>query len=156
MSEDLSKLNLVDLLDRLEPIPEPPAVSFWPQTAGWIWAVLGLVGLAFVCIRWGLRIHRASAYRRAALRELAAAGSDPAAIAHVIRRTALAAFERSRVAALHGEAWLAFLDRSYGGNGFQNGPGRIIASAPYRDAPETGGLADLAADWIRCHGADRQ
>ena len=73
MSEDLSRLTLVDLLDLLEPVPEPPQVSLWPQTVGWIW-----LGLAVACVagwlgrRW-LMNRRANAYRRAALKEIAAA-----------------------------------------------------------------------------------
>ncbi len=63
-----------------------------PQTVGWIWLgrlvwrALFLAGLA------GCVHRRANAYRRAGLAALTAAGDDPARIAQIIRRTALAGF----------------------------------------------------------------
>ncbi len=151
MSEDLAQLNLVELLDLLEAVPEPPPVSLLPETAGWIW--LGLVLLTatvWVILRWR-RQRRANAYRRAALQEIAAAGNDPATVAQILRRTALTAFPRSEVAGLHGEDWLAFLDRTYGGTGFLRGPGQLLAVAPYAQSAETADLTPLAAEWVRCH-----
>ena len=151
MSEDLSRLTLVELLDLLEPVPEPPQVSLWPQTAGWIW-----IGLAVVCLatwlghRW-LMARRANAYRRAALRAVAAAGDDPAALAAVLRRAALAGYPRAEVAGLYGEDWLAFLDEAYGGTGFREGPGRLLAMAPYTSTRRAPDLASLIALWVRHH-----
>jgi Ca-activated chloride channel family protein len=151
MSEDLSKLTLVDLLDLLEPVPEPPQVSLWPQTAGWIW-----LGLAVACVaawlgrRW-LLTRRANAYRRAALKAVAAAGDDPAALAVIVRRAALAGYPRAEVAGLYGEDWLAFLDEAYGGSGFRAGPGRLLAVAPYTSARRAPDLASLVAEWVRHH-----
>lgn len=157
MSEDLSTLNLVDLIDRLEPVPEPAVtIAFWPQTAGWLWVLAAAIGLGAWGLRYVLRKRHANAYRREALRDLASAGSDPTAIARVVRRTALAGFGRTRVASLHGEAWLAFLDRSYGGIGFRDGPGSLLASAPYRGSSANDGLADVAAEWIQRHRTDLQ
>jgi hypothetical protein len=151
MSEDLSKLTLVELLDLLEPIPEPPPISLWPQTTGWIW-----LGFAVACVvawlgrRW-LMTRRANAYRRAALKAIASAGDDPAALAAVLRRAALAGYSRSEVAGLCGEDWLAFLDQAYGGTGFRKGPGRLLAVAPYTPAGRAPGLAPLVAEWVRRH-----
>lgn len=151
MTEDLSQLTLVELLDLLEPVPEPPAVSLWPQTAGWIW--VGLILLA--CTAWLLRRwilqHRANAYRRAALAQIAAVGDEPAALAEILRRTALSVFPREEVAGLYGEDWLAFLDRTYGGTAFREGPGRILAAAPYAPGPGAADLTPLAAEWVRRH-----
>jgi len=74
-----------------------------------------------------------------------------------VRRTALAAFPREHVAPLAGPAWLAFLDRSYGGQGFSLGPGRLLASAPYRraapDQAQLRALTALVRQWIRGHHA---
>ena len=151
MIEDLSKLSLVDLLDLLEPIPEPIPVSLWPQTAGWIW-----LGLAVACVaawlgrRWILA-HRANAYRRAALAAITTAGDDPTALAAVLRRAALAGYPRAEVAGLFGEDWLAFLDDAYGGTGFCEGPGRLLAVAPYASAGQTPDLSSLVAEWVRRH-----
>ena len=155
MSEDLSKLSLVELLDLLEPVPEPPQISLWPQTAGWIW-----LGIAVVCVaawlgrRW-LVNRRANAYRRAALKAIAAAGDDPAALAVIVRRAALAGYPRVEVAGLYGEDWLAFLDEAYGGTGFREGPGRLLAVAPYAPATRAPDLTSLVAMWVRHHDRHR-
>lgn len=151
MSEDISKLNLVELLELLEPVPEPPPVSLWPQTQGWIW--LGIIVAAVVVwlLRRWISTRRANAYRRAALGEIVAAGNDPTAIATILRRAALAAYPRTEIAGLYGEDWLRFLDRTYGGTGFCEGPGRAFAVAPYAPPSQASGLAPLAGEWVRRH-----
>jgi hypothetical protein len=148
---EAATVDLVTLIDRLAEPPEPAPISMLPQTPGWL--VLGLLVLlllAWLGWRWHAR-RRANAYRRAALAELDGAGDDPAAIAEILRRTALAAWRREHVAGLYGDTWLLFLDRS-GGGGFVDGPGKVIAKAPYRGgiAPVPG-LRELAARWIRQH-----
>ena len=74
-----------------------------------------------------------------------------------MRRTALAAFPREPVAPLAGPAWLAFLDRSYGGKEFSQGAGRLLVSAPYQrrspDRDQIEALAGLVRRWIRGHHA---
>ncbi|MFC3612311.1 DUF4381 domain-containing protein [Lutimaribacter marinistellae] len=147
-------LNLIDLLDGLVEPPVPEAVAMTPQTAGWaVLAVLVLLGLLWLVLRF-VRRWRANAYRRAALAELGAAGDDPAVIAAVLRRTALAAWPREEVASLTGEAWLRFLDRTGGKEGFAAGPGQAMEAAVYRGGttamPE---LTEMAARWIRQHDA---
>jgi hypothetical protein len=155
MSDEFKGLNLVELLDLLEPIPEPAPVSLWPQTAGWLWlAVFVLIGLLFAVWRL-VRAWRARAYRRQALTEIAASGHDPAKIAEILRRTALSAFARTEVASLHGADWLHFLDQTYGGTGFSQGPGRVLASAPYRPTSSESGLVALAQEWIKRHRPPR-
>ena len=151
MNDDLSGLTLIELLDLLEPVPEPAPVSLWPQTLGWIWLGIIVVAVAVFLVRRWLRTHRANAYRRAALEEIATLDDDPAALAVVLRRTALAAYPRASVAGLHGEAWLGFLDHAYGGTEFRDGPGRAVAVAPYGPVAASPGLAQLAATWVRTH-----
>ena len=48
MTEDLAGLTLVELLDLLEPVVEPPPVPLWPQTQGWIWLGLAVAALLLV------------------------------------------------------------------------------------------------------------
>ncbi|MCT8974298.1 DUF4381 domain-containing protein [Microbaculum marinisediminis] len=146
-------VGLIDLLKRLTEPPQPPPIPMMPQTAGW----LVLAALLLFLIAWAVYVavcHRkANAYRRAALAELGTAGDDPAAIAAILRRAALAAWPREEVASLTGEAWLAFLDRTGGDGRFSEGPGKAILSAPYRPAPgvPANGLSTLAGHWIRRH-----
>ncbi len=143
--------TLSDLIDLLVPPPEPAPVSMVPQTVGWV--VLGVLlalGLAWVAWkRW--RRWQANAYRRAALEELERAGDDPAAIAVILRRAALAAWPRGDVASLSGDDWLRFLDRTADA-GFVGEPGSAIVTGPYRaDGEPVPGLGALAAEWIRGH-----
>lgn len=155
MNDDLSNLDLVELIDLLEPVPEPLPVSMWPQTAGWVWLGLLVLALLLVLASRLRRRYRANAYRREALRELEAANGDPTAIAAILRRTAMVAYGRPRVASLFGETWLDFLDRAFGGNDFRSGPGRSLARIPYRKDSQAEDLTGLAASWIRRHRTDR-
>lgn len=95
-------------LDRLHDLVPPPAVPWWPLAAGWyVVLALLLIILIFLLIRLVSR-YRANAYRRTALRELDSL-ADAAAIAELLRRTALAVAPRSDIAEKTGEAWLAWL-----------------------------------------------
>ena len=86
-------------LDNLRDIVEPPPIPWWPPAVGW-WVLLGLVVvMAAVVGLLAWRKWRAGAYRRAALSELESA-HGMAAIAETLKRTALAAFPRTDVAAL--------------------------------------------------------
>jgi len=157
MRDEWKDLNLVELLDLLQPVPEPPPVSMMPQTEGWIWlgAIL-LIALA-LAVRHFLKRWKQNAYRRQALRELSACAGDVDCLAGLVRRTALAAYPRNEVASLYGRDWLAFLDRTYGGHEFTAGVGQVLASAPYRAGDRLGRndllfLRELVATWIRAHG----
>lgn len=151
MAEDLSKLNLVELIDLLDPAPEPAEVSMMPQTVGWVWLGVALLVLIAYLIRRWRAYRRANAYRGAALAAVAKAGDDPAKIAEILRRCALSAYPRQQVAGMVGTDWLRFLDQTGGGSAFSGGPGKVIASAPYRPGQPVDGLSDLAATWIRRH-----
>jgi hypothetical protein len=140
-------------LESLNDIIVPEPVSLLPQTAGWI--VLGVVILA-VLAAWAVfarRRYRRNAYRREALELLDA--TPPHALPALVKRVALAAEPRTAVAALTGDSWLVFLDRSYGGDGFSNGPGRALATLSFApaapDARVPDELHDLVALWIRKH-----
>jgi hypothetical protein len=148
-------------------LPEPP--SYRPQTIGWaIFGGVVLLGL----ILWGIQQYRRwhrNRYRRAALHRLneleqltQQSTTRVAALrelSELLKRTALAAYPRQQVAALHGDDWLAFLDRTYNGNGFVQGDGWMLAQLPYQP-PETlaqlpretvVGLFSSVRGWIRFH-----
>ena len=96
-------------LDNLRDIAEPPAVPWYPFAPGW-WVLLGIAVVAglYFGIRAWLNWKR-NAYRRAALAELEG-GGDVAKASEILKRTALVAFPRTKVAALTGSAWCAWLE----------------------------------------------
>lgn len=158
-------LMLSQLIDQLSPPPEPSPVPWLPQTWGWavLTTILTLVLLWFVLHHW--KRWRSNTYRREALRELdrrLAQGEGLAAVADILRRTALAAWPRDQVAALRGEAWVAFLDRHFPTSryGRFSGPlGIALINAPYRpghDSEALDQLANLTRHWIRHHTTNRQ
>jgi hypothetical protein len=155
MNEEFSGLNLVELYDLLVQPPEPDRVSMMPQTVGWLWlgaAVFLLAGYAlWLWIKW----RRATAYRREALIAVRQADADPVMIAKVLRRTALAAFPRDRVAGLYGDSWLAFLDSAASVNFSGTEAGKVLITAPYRPQAPNSDLPAMAEKWIRMHRTEQ-
>ena len=160
MNGDLSALQD---LSALRDVLEPPPVSWAPQTVGWLVVAAVAAVAAAVALRRAVRRYRADGYRRAALAELARIEAElPAtaaapAVAALLKRTALAAYPRAEVATLTGADWLAFLDRTYGGDGFRAGPGRALPALTYArpaDGGELGELYALGRAWIARHRRD--
>lgn len=140
--------SLVGLIDKLIEPPMPEPVSLAPQTAGW-WVIGALVLSLLAYGAWRLWAHwRANAYRRAALTALAEAGDDPAAMAVILRRAALAAYPRRDVAGLAGADWVGFLRRT---GGFSEAAGEALIRAPYAPDVPGGPLRRGAERWLRTH-----
>ena len=109
-----------DALAQLRDIHLPEAVGSWPLAPGW-WGLLALLAAVGVAAGWlWLRAGRKH-LRKLALQELRTleqgdAASDPNALAWslsmLLRRVALARFDRREVASLHGGGWIAFLQRT--------------------------------------------
>lgn len=155
MSSDPSDLaNLRDIV-------LPPPVSYWPPAPGWwVLAALAAALLALLVARRIIR-HRHDAYRRAALRELAALPAPldargAQALSAILKRAALVAFPRTEVAGLTGAAWLRFLDKTGRMQAFESGLAAPLpqialgASVPADD----GAIRHAARDWIRRHRAE--
>lgn len=128
-------------LDQLQELALPALPSYWPQTWGWaVVAVLLLLGIGWMAAR-AYRRHRRNLYRREALRELDQLNreitADPMAIRELpglLKRTALAAqsdASRTRVAALHGDGWLDYLQESARQRVFPEGSARILLALAY-------------------------
>ena len=143
-------LELRDIHLPAEPDSWPPAPGWWLLTA---LIVTAAAAVAAVGWRHWHRVQR----RRRILAELNRIGTDRAGpplvvgVATLLKRAALVTHPGADVAALSGDAWLAFLDRSGGDGQFTNGPGRVLAAGPY--APTTEGLDDqallaLARRWL--------
>jgi len=160
--------TLATLID----VVPPPPPSWWPQTIGW--AVLGVVlllALLWAAVRsW--RRWRANRYRREALQALkalrpAATSTDGAtragallALAELLKRSALAAWPRTQVAALSGAGWAQFLEHHAGGA--QHAAATLapfVADAQYQGAralarlpaAEAQALFDASHDWLARH-----
>ncbi|MFM2198767.1 MAG: hypothetical protein RLZZ505_2199 [Verrucomicrobiota bacterium] len=91
-------------LDRLHDLALPPEVPWWPPAPGWYVAIALILVLLTLTIFRAVRRWQANAYRRAALHELKSL-ETPAAIAELLRRTALAVSPRPLIAELTGPAW---------------------------------------------------
>ena len=137
-------------LDNLRDIAQPEAVSMWPSAPGW-WVVLACVTvMVAVVVYRQTKLWLVNRYRRDALRELQTADGDRA-IAEILKRTALAAFPRSDVASLSGEAWCRWLSDT---SGLKIEPAieqSLAISRFQSNAGRTKGLQDFAEAWIQRH-----
>jgi len=122
-----------------------------------------LIVLGFVIWR---RYCARDRWRQYALSELARLRAEHAAqsrtptrligdLSVLLRRVAISRFPREEVAALSGEAWLAFLDRSLGDAAeFHSPAGQLLSVGPYVressiDAHSLSTLLDLCERWLR-------
>jgi len=140
-------------LDKLHDFYQPPPPSWLPQTIGW-YVIFALLILLLAWMLWRVWVRwRHNRYRREALRELKQASCLE--IPALLKRTALAAWPREKVAGLSGEPWLKFLDANGDGGSFRNGSGRLLLHVDYRAAnltpEEERSLRQAANDWIRSH-----
>ncbi|HEY4350394.1 MAG TPA: DUF4381 domain-containing protein, partial [Paraburkholderia sp.] len=147
-----------DASGQLQPLielPLPDAISYAPQTVGWIFVALIAIALAVLAV-WAIwRRRRQQRYRRVALTELASIeallatsqvnseqrASALAAIPRLLKRTSLAVAPRKQVAALTGDAWLAFLNRTRGH--FDARSGALLALASYAPPDQ---VAEISPD----------
>lgn len=148
-------------------VPDP--VSLFPTTPAWLVVLaLLLTLLAWAVVRL-LQRRRRNRYRREAAAELRGiearlgfAATRPAALADLpvlVKRVALHLAPRGEIAALSGPAWLAFLDRTWNGDAFRAGPGRLLPEIAYGtparlaalQPPELDNLLALLKAWIGGH-----
>lgn len=130
-------------------------ITYLPQTTAWyvLLAVL-LIMLVTGAIAWG-RHARRNRYRKLALRRLSeiAERRTYEELPVLVKQTALCAYARDEVASLSGEAWLRFLDESYGGREFSKGAGRILPTLAYGQSADVRAddIVALIRNWIRNH-----
>ncbi len=155
-------------IDRLHDILVPAPVPWWPPAPGWWWVMgFALVILSALALRAFVRWQH-NRYRREALGELTALEAslkDPAQrsaalldLSELLKRTALTAYPRTRVAGLTGAEWSSFLDLTAKNASFSQGPGAALGNAVYdprsvaaldENTIET--LVRAARGWIRHH-----
>lgn len=138
-------------LSQLAPDRAPPPLGWWPPAPGW-WVLAALLLSAIaVGVWWKQRARRPSyqRWRRAALRELAQwqataqnQGADHTALAQglqqLLRRYAVVRYGRANVAALSGEAWIAFVV-AHGGEAWAGETGRQLLRCAYGGANDAQG-----------------
>ncbi|SAK69226.1 hypothetical protein AWB78_02665 [Caballeronia calidae] len=167
MSDVLVPHDTPAALQALRELPLPAPVSYAPQTIGWAFVALLLIVIALVVAWFAWRRHEKSRYRREALAELArietklrdesTRAAALADIAPLIKRTALAAAPRGKVAALSGASWLAYLKKTHGA--FDDESGALLYAASYAPAGQLAAItrekaervARAARDWIEHH-----
>jgi cbb3-type cytochrome oxidase subunit 3 len=154
-------------LQQLADISVPPAVSFVPQTWGWV-ALAILLLVAIIAIAYVRHRRReANRYRREALAELDRlefamrddAGREQAVLAlpPLLKRVALAAWPREAVAPMTGARWVEFLQGHAGSRPFPDAAGRLFEDIEYRvggspvGAEEAELFARAARQWIEGH-----
>jgi Domain of unknown function (DUF4381) len=142
-------------LQGMQDIVLPPSISLWPATAAWAILAALLLGLLFWLINILARRRRAEAYRREALRFVTAAlaQGDTAALPALVKRTALAAFPRARVAALTGGDWAAFLRTTAPAAHLSEAEVNALTRWPYLTGQDQRQSAAAAAarQWIAQH-----
>ena len=140
-------------LDKLHDFYQPPPPAWTPQTIGWyvVFAILALL-VIWMTIH-SLRRWLANRYRREALRELALL--QPEQFSTLLKRTALSAWPREKVASLSGEAWINFLNESAKNNSFHQIPGNRIEEIALRSqtlsSEDEQTLRKITDEWIRRH-----
>jgi Domain of unknown function (DUF4381) len=155
-------------LDRLHDIVAPPSVPWWPPAPGWYGVAAIIFILSLVLILRSVIHWQRNRYRREALAEFVRQEkflADPfrraaalAALAELLKRVALTAFPRAKVAALTGPAWFDFLDRTGSTTMFASDFGPILARATYDplaavalEEQEIRETAALVRHWIVYH-----
>ena len=159
-------------LEHLHDIVLPEPISWVPQTVGW-WFVFVLLGFLLVWAsyvvynRWKANRYRKQALSHLQQIETKLQNRDQRLTALLelpvlVKQTVLACWKRPDVASLTGEAWLRFLDESYHGTGFTQGPGRLLPTLAYSPpstvhqlsdigSGDVNGLIVLIREWIQHH-----
>lgn len=143
----------------------PDPVSWLPATVGWKLLLLILLSwLARTLWRQWQRWRR-NRYRRAALAELGHifsrrqdARQQLAAVATLLKSTALQAYPRIEVAALSGPQWITWLNAHAPQPLFSGPATSLLTQSIYSgetavDSADVEQLGDVAATWIRKHEA---
>jgi hypothetical protein len=154
-------LNLPQLFELLNDLVRPEPIVWTPQTIGWsvvlVWALI-VTGLVI----WNRIQHwRRNRYRREALAELRQIDAREKlgqqamayAIARLLKRTALAAYERDRVAHLYGKDWADFLRRSSKNDSLVERNADALGNAAYSKVVNAHDLVAPARRWIQVHRA---
>lgn len=141
-------------LQQLRDIHLPPPISGWPLAPGWYVLFVSVLLFIFGVIVLFYKHRIKTRAKRHALRLLTHTTTH-AAISTLLKRVALAYYPRARVANLHGEAWIMFLNETARGVNFHEVQTALIHT-PYQLNPKAQDLDQLirmARHWIKQQGA---
>ena len=145
-------------------IVSPESISWLPQTAGWLWLSLGLLGLGLHYVWRALKHWYRNRYRREAIGRLQALanleGSSElvAEINRVLKITALVAYSRETVAKLSGNNWAQFLNQQCEQPPFSTAQLELLATATYRGQVigSQQQLLQASVQWVEQHQKPNQ
>ena len=147
----------------LRDIHLPEAVSWWPPAPGW-WLLLVLAGVAIAAVLILIRLRQRKRLKRAALAELETIRGQyqqthdttelVRSLSALMRRASISFQQRRDTASLTGERWLRHLDATAVRKNFEQGTGRVLATAPYQPdsrlaTVDSDALLSLCEDWLR-------
>ncbi|MDP4640204.1 MAG: DUF4381 domain-containing protein [Pseudomonadales bacterium] len=151
-----------DPLAGLRDIRLPEALHTLPAPGWWLLGLLALALLGYGAYRlW--RYWRGNAYRREALQELTRLQVnwqvDNNSLEYLrlftllLKRVALTHYPRQTVAALTGDAWVTFLDKTLGSHEFTMGAGQVLIQGHYQPQADidVAALHTLGQRWIKAH-----
>ena len=150
-------------LDELRDIHLPNIPGIWPPAIGWWCSIIFASIIVLLIIIWVYNFWRSNRYRREALLELdqifAEYGREGCeshyiiSLQHLLKRVALTCYQRSDVANLTGEAWVAFLDQTSRSHEFVMGEGQVLIDGQYSKNPrvDVKALHRCSANWIKRH-----
>lgn len=149
----------MDLLKQLRDIHDPASIPIWPLAFGWYVLVLLVVGVMLAVIFLRYRYLQKQALKRSVLSRIQElelqqdiTHLNPCEeLSMLLKRCALAIAPRREVAALHGEKWLEFLDRTADTTEFSKGIGRALIIYPYKNKNDTlpAPFFHLLQEWVR-------
>ncbi|MBT4518839.1 MAG: DUF4381 domain-containing protein [Halieaceae bacterium] len=125
--------------DFVEVVP-PQAISWLPQTAGWLWLAVALSGILLHYAWVHLRRWYQNRYRREAadrLRKLVHGANSVELVSEInqlLKLTALVAYSREEVARLWGDSWVNFLNRQCATPPFSKSQRQLLALGSYHGA----------------------
>lgn len=141
----------------LRDIHLPDPIGWWPMAPGWWLLLISVLGLLITAV-WLWRALTRQSLKKIARRELntlqerydLSAADKVRQLSILLRRISISAYPRAEVASLTGNAWLGFLENHLKDRRFLQGPGRLLAEAPYRPVQEIdlGPLFRLCREWI--------
>lgn len=160
----------------LRDIHLPDAISWWPPAPGW-WIIAGVLVLTLLLGYMARKYYRSKAIHRHIVTEIETIKNNYQSnkntytliqsLSVLLRRCCISFYPRHETAGLTGKDWLRYLDSTYPEKHassdcpFQQGVGKILASAPYMAEHNTididaNALLELCEKWLQAQPIKNQ